>query len=179
MVRVRVRVRIRVTLRLAVYQQSVHLRSKHLKTHDQSFFFNWTLAAIVLMWHPLWREDASVVYNCCWSSPAQSISGPSPAGLMTTFYCFRFETPPTWRARSPYLYPPGTGYRTRLTLLITFRHEPHRKHLFYCYSPTIPRPSHAYPLPRERPLPSATLPIHYVLIVMLELLKASLNKPKQ
>jgi hypothetical protein len=25
---------------------------------------------------------------------------------MTTFYCLRFETPPTWRARSPYLYPP-------------------------------------------------------------------------
>jgi hypothetical protein len=32
------------------------------------------------------------------------------AGLMTTFYCLRFETPPTWRARSPYLYSPGTGW---------------------------------------------------------------------
>jgi hypothetical protein len=40
-------------------------------------------------------------------SPAQSFSGQSPAGLMTIFYCLRFETPPTWRARSPYLYPPG------------------------------------------------------------------------
>jgi hypothetical protein len=28
---------------------------------------------------------------------------------MTTFYCLRFETPPTWRARSAYLYPPGRG----------------------------------------------------------------------
>jgi hypothetical protein len=55
------------------------------------------------------REDGSVVYNCCWSSPAQSYSGPSPAGLMTTFYCLRFETPPTWRTRSPYSYPPGTS----------------------------------------------------------------------
>jgi hypothetical protein len=36
--------------------------------------------------HPLWREDRSVVYNCCWPSPAQSFSGPSPAELMTTFY---------------------------------------------------------------------------------------------
>jgi hypothetical protein len=62
------------------------------------------------MWHPLWREDGSVIYNCRWSSPAQSFSGPSPAGLMTIFYCLRFETPPTWRARSPYLYPPGTGW---------------------------------------------------------------------
>jgi hypothetical protein len=25
------------------------------------------------------------------------------------FYCLRFEIPRTWRARSPYLYPPGTG----------------------------------------------------------------------
>jgi hypothetical protein len=56
------------------------------------------------------------VYNCCWSSPAQSFSGPNPAGLMTIFYCLKFETPPTWRARSPYLYPPGTewpGYNPR------------------------------------------------------------------
>jgi hypothetical protein len=29
-------------------------------------------------------------------------------GLMATFYCLRFQTPPTWRARSPYLYPSGT-----------------------------------------------------------------------
>jgi hypothetical protein len=33
-------------------------------------------------------------------------------GLMTTFYCLRFETPPTWRVRSPYLYPSGTGWST-------------------------------------------------------------------
>jgi hypothetical protein len=29
---------------------------------------------------------------------------------MTIFYCLRFETPSTWKARSPYLYPPGTGW---------------------------------------------------------------------
>jgi hypothetical protein len=29
---------------------------------------------------------------------------------MIPFYCFRFETPPTWRPRSPYLYPSGTGW---------------------------------------------------------------------
>jgi hypothetical protein len=29
---------------------------------------------------------------------------------MTIFYCLRFERPQTWRARSPYLYPPGTGW---------------------------------------------------------------------
>jgi hypothetical protein len=49
----------------------------------------------------------SVVYNCCWPSPAQSFSVPSPGGLMTTFYCLSIETPPIWRARSTHLYPPG------------------------------------------------------------------------
>jgi hypothetical protein len=44
------------------------------------------------------------------SSPAQSYSDPSPAGLMTIFYCLRFEIPPAWRIRSLYLYPPGTGW---------------------------------------------------------------------
>jgi hypothetical protein len=58
----------------------------------------------------LWRENGSAIYNCGWASPAQSFSGPSPRGLVTIFYCLRFETPPTWRARSPYLYPPGTGW---------------------------------------------------------------------
>jgi hypothetical protein len=43
-------------------------------------------------------------------SAAQSFSGPTPTGLVTTFYCLRFETLPTWRARSPYLHPPGTGW---------------------------------------------------------------------
>jgi hypothetical protein len=62
------------------------------------------------MGRPLWREDGTVVYNCCWPSPAQLFSGSSPEGIMTIFYCLRLETPPTWRARSPYLYPPGTGF---------------------------------------------------------------------
>jgi hypothetical protein len=29
---------------------------------------------------------------------------------MTIFYYLTFQTPPIWRARSPYLYPPGTGW---------------------------------------------------------------------
>jgi hypothetical protein len=58
----------------------------------------------------LWRDDESVVYNCYWPSPAQSFSGPSLEGLVTIFYCLRFETPQIWRARSPELYPAGTGW---------------------------------------------------------------------
>jgi hypothetical protein len=34
---------------------------------------------------PLWREDESIVYNCCRNSLAQSLSVPSPAGTMTIF----------------------------------------------------------------------------------------------
>jgi hypothetical protein len=48
-----------------------------------------------------------VIYNCCWFSPPQSFL--CPAGLMTIFYCLEFKAPPTWRARSLYLYPPGIG----------------------------------------------------------------------
>jgi hypothetical protein len=66
----------------------------------------------------LWQENGSAVYNCCWSSPEQSFLGPSPAGLVTLFYCVRFETPRTWRPRSPYLYPPGTGCCSSTEILI-------------------------------------------------------------
>jgi hypothetical protein len=62
------------------------------------------------MGRPLWREDGSVAYKCCWFSPAQSFSGQSPGGLMIIFYCLRFETPQIWRARFSYLYPTGTGW---------------------------------------------------------------------
>jgi hypothetical protein len=54
--------------------------------------------------------NGSVVYNCCWASPAQSFSSLSAAGLMITFDGLRLETAPTWRTRSPYLYPTRTGW---------------------------------------------------------------------
>jgi hypothetical protein len=40
----------------------------------------------------LWREDGSVVYNCCWPLPVQSFLGHSPVVFVTVFYCLRFET---------------------------------------------------------------------------------------
>jgi hypothetical protein len=60
----------------------------------------------------LWREDGSVVYSRRWSSPAHWFCGLSPAGPMTVFYCLIFGSPPTRRARSPDLYPPGTGWHS-------------------------------------------------------------------
>jgi hypothetical protein len=41
------------------------------------------------------------VWFCCWSSAAQLFSNLRP----TIHYCLKFETPPTWRAKSPYLSP--------------------------------------------------------------------------
>jgi hypothetical protein len=35
----------------------------------------------------LWQEGGSVIYRCCWSSPAQVRSDLSLAGLETIFYC--------------------------------------------------------------------------------------------
>jgi hypothetical protein len=43
------RFRVRVTLRLAVYRRSVRLGVKPLETEEQQFFFNCTLAVIVIM----------------------------------------------------------------------------------------------------------------------------------
>jgi hypothetical protein len=56
----------------------------------------------------------------------------------------RFETPPTWRARSPYLYPSRTGWLsytprhwinsvTAFTSLISTLHRHHGKHRLYCW----------------------------------------------
>jgi hypothetical protein len=65
----------------------------------------------------LWREDGSVVYNCCRSSPAQSFSGPSPVGLSTIFYCLRFDTSVfsrLLRLRRRYLTTPSHGITSGL-----------------------------------------------------------------
>jgi hypothetical protein len=56
------------------------------------FYYCQTVCGFIYVSRSLWREDESVVYNFCWPSPAQSFSGPSPVGLVTIFYCLRFET---------------------------------------------------------------------------------------
>jgi hypothetical protein len=61
--------------------------------------------------HSLWWEDGSVIYSysCFWAFPEQSHSGPSPVELKTVFYCLIWDSP-AWKARFPYLYPPGTRW---------------------------------------------------------------------
>jgi hypothetical protein len=51
----------------------------------------------------------NLLYNCFWALPEQSLLGRSPAELRP-YFTVSFETPATWRVRSPYLYPPGTGW---------------------------------------------------------------------
>jgi hypothetical protein len=60
---------------------------------------------------PLWRENGSVIY--CWiaSGPRQSNHTWAEVPQNSRPYLpVSFETPPTWRVRFPYLYPPGTGW---------------------------------------------------------------------
>jgi hypothetical protein len=56
------------------------------------------------------RVKGAVAHNCYCASPAQSFSGLSPARLVTIFYCLKFKTPKTWKARSPYLHLPAIGW---------------------------------------------------------------------
>jgi hypothetical protein len=57
--------------------------------------------------HSLWRENGSVVYNCCWFSPV--ILRSESRGTHDHILRSQIQTTSTSRARSPYLYPPGTG----------------------------------------------------------------------
>jgi hypothetical protein len=113
-------------------QPPIHLRPK------TRFLLLSDSCGFVAVRRHLWREDGSVVYNCCWISPAQSSSSPIPTRLMTIFYCLRFETPPPWRARSPYLYPSGKGclsYTPRHWVPFSSPHTNHRLRRRYWIPP--------------------------------------------
>jgi hypothetical protein len=56
----------------------------------------------------LWREDWSVIYCCCWSSPAQSRSGLSPAGLKIILHYPNSWDSPNLDALSQGIYRIGT-----------------------------------------------------------------------
>jgi hypothetical protein len=140
--------------------QSVLVSSPHLGLMTR--FFN-NVRHLRVCWYraPSLTRGRVCLLQLLLSLPAQSFSGPSPAGLITTFYCLRFETPPTWRTRSLYLYPPGTGWPgyspgtglnsisvtlTDLFLLLIIwpwifviqpRVGPNRKHRFHRYSPKM------------------------------------------
>jgi hypothetical protein len=76
------------------------------------YYLRQLLVLLMLGALSVWREDASVVYNCCWSSPVQSFSVPSHVTLVTIFYCLRFET--SLFVASYNLQGYGGGIRSRL-----------------------------------------------------------------
>jgi hypothetical protein len=51
----------------------------------------------------------NLLYNCFLAFPEQSLLGRSPSELRP-YFTISSETPPTWKTRSLYLYPPRTGW---------------------------------------------------------------------
>jgi hypothetical protein len=94
------------------------------------------------------------VQNSC--QLTTQLTGPQTGGHFTpTSYPFLHKLTFNWQLKSlthHLLHVTSLNWTadsfsgTRLTLLITFRQEPYRKHSFYCYSPTIPQPLHVCPL---------------------------------
>jgi hypothetical protein len=91
-----------------VWEDSQSQSQSHIMNNCQSANLSWCQAPfgapdqifitvrelrVSYMGRLLWREGESVVYNYCSFSPAQSFSGPSPAVLVTLFYCLKCEPP--------------------------------------------------------------------------------------
>jgi hypothetical protein len=91
------------------------------------------------MKRPLWREDGSVVYNCCCLRQRNHSQVRVPQGSWPHFTVSDLRLPQPG-GPGPCIYipqeqggpviPPGTGLHSllQIVLLITSRHVPHRKH---------------------------------------------------
>jgi hypothetical protein len=104
-------VKVKVTLRLTVSQSVSLCVESHLGLMTR-YLLLIDSYGLVFLGRPLWREDGSVFCICCWSSPAQSFLGQRPLGLVTIFYCLRFETSLFVVSYDPQGH--GGGIRTRL-----------------------------------------------------------------
>jgi hypothetical protein len=73
--------------------QSVSVSGTHLgpATIFLNIFRHWWFVDVRC---PLWREVGLAVFSWCFTSAAQTFSGLSPAGLITTFHCFSFWDSP-------------------------------------------------------------------------------------
>jgi hypothetical protein len=123
---------VRVTLRLAVYRQSVRLGDKPLETDNTVILFsNWTLAVIAYVTSSLTRGLFCRLQLLLVLASAVILRSESCGTHDHIFYCLRFETPPTWRARVPVfisprnrvarLYPQARGSsRSRDSIYVTF-----------------------------------------------------------
>jgi hypothetical protein len=89
------------------FGQSVLVSSTHLGLTTTLLLLS-DSCGFVHVGRSLWGGNGSVVYNCCWSSPAQSFLGHESLGT------------PGWRGPGPHIYipqeqggpviPPGTGF---------------------------------------------------------------------
>jgi hypothetical protein len=102
--------RVRVTLRLAVYCQSVRLGDKPLETHDQNIFFQMsTCGHSPNVTSSLTRGQICRLQLLMVLASAV-ILGSGSRGTHDHILLSQIWDSPTWRTRSPYLYPPGTGW---------------------------------------------------------------------
>jgi hypothetical protein len=97
----RLAVKIEVMLRPMVSQPVCFNVQPPSGAQDQIFVNIWQLQVS-------WCEEPSLTSGrACYLELLLAFASP---GLMITFYYLSFETSPPWRARSPYLYPPRTGW---------------------------------------------------------------------
>jgi hypothetical protein len=84
---------------------------KHPSGAYERFLLPSDICGFVDVGRSLWLEDETVVYNCCWLSPAQSLSSSSPAGLATIFSVSDsrryFSSPPTPRRATVEVFDPA------------------------------------------------------------------------
>jgi hypothetical protein len=71
-----------------------------------SLKFSLNSRGFIIFWRPLWRESGSVIYYCCLASPTQSLSGLSPTGLKTIFYCSDYWDSPNLESQVPVFISP-------------------------------------------------------------------------
>jgi hypothetical protein len=92
------------------FGQSVLVSGSHLESMT-SIFFYLTIAGF-FMWDTLSDERTRLQFTCTVASgPCQSShSWVEVPQNSRPYFTVSSETSPTWRARSPYLYPPGTGW---------------------------------------------------------------------
>jgi hypothetical protein len=107
-------IRIKVILRPTV-SRPVCLGVRYPSGDSHQFFLLSITAScwFVDVGRPLWWEVGTIVFSCCWVSPAQSFPSLSPAGLIRIFYCLYFwDTPNLFlssRNRVAQLHPKALG----------------------------------------------------------------------
>jgi hypothetical protein len=117
-----IEVEVEVTLRLTVSQSVCLGIEHHCGTSDQILLLVGTLLSeicgLVSVGRPVWREDRSAVCSIItqWSESRRTRNDTLLSHLRLS---------PTWRARFPYLCPPGTGWASYRFVCFVFHCRVH------------------------------------------------------